>query len=89
MFIVSKRNFIIPRGNGEKFSIPNQFMGEVPNDVASHWLIKAAMKDGLIVAPPSKKDKDLIKAAEKAQVAEDAADIRPDAKGKQKAKSEK
>ena len=80
MFIVSKRNFLIPRKDGSKFAISRDGMAEIPDDVAAHWLVKAAIEDGLIMTPENHSDKAISKAEDVAKVAEDAADIRPDAK---------
>ena len=87
MFIVSKRSFLIPRKDGSKYAIANEFVGDIPDDVAAHWLVQAAIKDGLIMTPGNHSDKAISKAEDVAKVAEAAADIRPDAKDGKKKKS--
>lgn len=63
MFIVSKRNIILPGPDGHKFRIPKDYMGEAPAWAAKSDYFKALVKDGKIVISKSKKDKD-IQAAE-------------------------
>ncbi|WP_333648030.1 hypothetical protein [Lacrimispora sp.] len=73
MFINSKKNFEICEGE-KKFSIPRDYIGEVPAWVAKHWLVLAAIKDGSIATPKAKKDKSLeladVEAEEKAEAAD-------------------
>ncbi len=79
MFIISKKNFRIRRADGSPFIIPRDYIGEIPQDVAAHWLVKAALADGSIAAPQGRNDPALWQAdAEAAALAADA-DIRPDA----------
>lgn len=87
MFIVSKRNFLVPRKDGSFYPINRDGMSEIPDDVAAHWLVQAAIKDGLIMTPAGHSDKAISKAEDAAKVAEAAADIRPDAKDGKKKKS--
>ena len=75
MFIMSKNRFLIPRENNDPYVIPKDYIGEIPSDVADHWLVQAAVQSGMIATPQGSKDKQL-EAADKA----DTADIRPDAK---------
>ncbi len=79
MFIVAKRSFKVPRKNGEMFLIRKDYVGDIPDDVAEHWLIRAAIHDGTIATPQSGKDRDLYQADAQAGDKEKAADIRPDA----------
>ncbi len=85
MFIIAKRNFLIPRADGTMFPIVKDVATELPADVSEHWLVKAAIADGLIIAPKTTKDKDIVKADEKAAQAEAQADIRPDAQAEAQA----
>ena len=61
MFINSKKSFGV-REKEEVFFIPKNYIGEVPAWVSKHWMIQAAIADGSIVTPKSKKSKDLEKA---------------------------
>lgn len=78
MFIMSKKNFRIRRADGSSFSIKKDFIGEIPNDVASHWLVQAAIASGSIATPAETKDRALEQASEQAQEKADEADIRKD-----------
>lgn len=78
MFIMSKKNFRIRRADGSSFCIKKDFIGEIPNDVAGHWLVQAAMASGSIAAPEETKDRALEQASEQAQEKADGADIRTD-----------
>ena len=62
MFIASNKRFKIRRNDGDPIIIPNGFVGEIPDDVAKEWIIKAAIKDGAIVTTESKKDTAIEKA---------------------------
>lgn len=75
MFINSKKNFEISEGE-KKFLIPRDYIGEVPAWVAKHWLVLAAIKDGSIATPKTKKDKALEQADTEAEAKADASDKR-------------
>lgn len=79
MFIISKRNFLIPRAGQEPYQIKKDFVGEIPEGIASHWLIKAAIEDGTIATPQGTKDAALEAADALAASKEAESDIRPDA----------
>lgn len=93
MFIISKKNFLISRKGQEPYPIKKDFVGEIPEEIADHWLIRAAVLDGSIATPQGKKDKDLeaadVKAGEKAAEADIRPDAKPDQNPKQKEKGEK
>ena len=74
MFIISKRNFLIQIPGRAPYRIPKDYIGEIPNDIAAHWMVQAAICSGMISTPVGKKDNQLEAADEVA-----AADIRPDA----------
>lgn len=57
MFISANKRFKIRLGGDSAFIIPTGFVGEIPDEVASSWLIQAAIKDGSIVCPSSYADK--------------------------------
>lgn len=74
MFIAANRRFKIRRADGSVFLIPNGYVGDIPEDVAEQWIIKAAIEDGSIVCSESHKDTEVEKAvsAGKAKVKETA-----------------
>ena len=62
MFIVSTKRFKIRRADGSPFLIEKGFVGNIPEDVASEWLIQQAIKEGSISTPDSKADSSIEKA---------------------------
>jgi len=62
MFIVSTKRFKVRRADGSPFLIEKGFVGNIPEDVASEWLIQAAIKEGSISTPETKADKSIEKA---------------------------
>lgn len=64
MFVVSKRNIILPGPNGEKFHMPRDYMGPVPDWAEGSAYLKALEADGKVIISASGRDKD-IDAAEK------------------------
>lgn len=64
MFVVSKRNIILPGPNGEKFRMPRDYMGPVPAWAEESAYLKALAEDGKVIISDSGRDKD-IDAAEK------------------------
>ena len=60
-------------------SIPKDFIGEIPQDVAESDLVQRAIEGGNIAVPEGKKDKELIEADETAEELAAENDIRPDA----------
>ena len=75
MFINSKKSFTICEGE-RKLVIPRGYIGEIPDWAESHWLIRAAIKDGSIAAPENTADKSLERADKTAKKKADAADKR-------------
>ena len=66
MFILANRNIILPSAKGEQsFQVKRGFIGEIPDWAADTPYFQALVKDGKIVLPESKKDKDLQEAADK------------------------
>ena len=57
MFIISKRNLMIQRPGANPYIIRKDYVGEIPEDIASHWLVKAAINDGTIATPQKKRSK--------------------------------
>lgn len=87
MFIVSKANFMIKRGDGTSYRILKDYIGEIPEDVDGHWLVKAAVESGMISTPNGHSDRQMEQAETEAKQSAASADIRPDAKaGKKTAK---
>ena len=58
MFAVSKRNIILPGPNGEKFHMPRDYMGPVPEWAEGSAYLKALAADGKVVLSDSGRDKD-------------------------------
>lgn len=79
MFIIAKRNFLIQISGREPYRIKKDYIGEIPEDVAAHWLVRAAIADGTIATPQGGKDKALEQADREAAEKEAESDIRPDA----------
>ncbi len=66
MFIVAKRNIMIPEPNGDRsFFIPIGYMGTVPEWAANTAYFRELVNDGKIVISESTKDKALDEAVEK------------------------
>lgn len=60
MFVVSKRNIIIPSPDGSQaFRLPKDFMGDVPAWVSDSPYFKGLVSDGKIIVSNSKSDKSL------------------------------
>ena len=38
MFIISKRNFLIQIPGRAPYRIPKDYIGEIPDDIAAHWM---------------------------------------------------
>lgn len=77
MFINSKKCFEINE-KGQKFLIPCGFIGNIPDWVAKHWLVQAAIQDGSIATPEDKSDKAIEKANRNASEKAKEYDVRPD-----------
>lgn len=56
MFIISKRNFLIQIPGRAPYRIPKDYIGEIPDDIAAHWMIQDAIRSGMISTPVGKKD---------------------------------
>lgn len=71
MFVVSKRNIIIPSTDGSQaFRLPKDFMGDVPAWVSDSPYFKGLVSDGKIIVSNSKSDKSLEASAKAAAEAE-------------------
>ena len=71
MFVVSKRNIIIPSPDGSQaFRLPTDFMGDVPAWVSDSPYFKGLVSDGKIIVSNSKSDKSLEASAKAAAEAE-------------------
>lgn len=63
MFIKSNKRFVVKvKGEDAPFTIPRDFVGDIPDKVAECWLVREAIKAGDIVTPKSHKDADVEKA---------------------------
>ena len=56
MFINSKKCFEIREGD-QKLVIARDFIGNIPDWAARHWLVQAAIQDGSIATPDNTADK--------------------------------
>ena len=81
MFISSKKCFEIREGD-QKLAIPRNFIGEIPDWAAGHWLVQAAIRDGSIATPDSTADLALEAADQKAEEKAEEYDTRPDDGGR-------
>lgn len=67
MFVVTNQALLFTNKNGEKFRVPNGFMGSVPEWVAKTRQFAHLVSDGKIVLSQTSSDKDLNKAMEKSK----------------------
>lgn len=81
MFISSKKCFEIREG-GQKLVILRNFIGEIPDWAAGHWLVQAAIRDGSIATPDNTADLALEAADHKAREKAEEYDPRPDDGGR-------
>lgn len=58
MFVVSKRNIILPSPNGEQFRMAKDYMGPVPAWAEDSAYLKALAADGKVILSASGTDKD-------------------------------
>lgn len=65
MFVVSKRNIILPGPNGEKFHMPRDYMGPVPAWAEESVYLKSLEADGKVIISASGGDKDIDTAEKK------------------------
>lgn len=77
MFVNSKKCFEINEG-GRKLVIPRDFIGNIPDWAAGHWLIQAAIRDGSITTPENTADKALEAADAVSETKAEDFDIRPE-----------
>lgn len=83
MFVVSKRNIIIPSPDGSQaFRLPKDFMGDVPAWVSDSPYFKGLVSDGKIIVSNSKSDKSLEASAKAAAEAEAKAKSGGNGRGK-------
>lgn len=55
MFISSKKSYEVC-ANGGKCVIPANYVGDIPDWAAKHWLVQAAIRDGSIATPEGRSD---------------------------------
>lgn len=58
MFVVSRRNIILPGPNGERFKMSKDYMGPVPTWAEDSAYLKALEADGKVILSASGTDKD-------------------------------
>ena len=58
MFVVSKRNIILPGPDGEKFHMPKDYMGPIPAWAEDSAYLKALAADGKVIISDSGTDKE-------------------------------
>lgn len=66
-FINSKVSLNVVFPDGSKYRIPKDYIGDIPDKVAKHWLVQAAIKSGHIAVPQGKTDAELESADKKAK----------------------
>lgn len=65
MFVVSRRNIILPGPNGERFRMQKDYMGPVPAWAEDSAYLKALAADGKVILSTSGTDKDFDKKGKK------------------------
>lgn len=66
MFVMVKRNVILPSRDGsKKHAVSRDYVGDIPDWATETAYFRALVRDGKIVVPDSTKDKDTQAAAEK------------------------
>ena len=58
MIVVSKRNILLPGPNGEKFQMPRDYMGPVPDWAEKSAYFRALVEDGKVIVSESRKKKE-------------------------------
>ena len=87
MFILSTKTFLVPRVDKTMYTIPKDFVGEIPDDVGETWLVQAAIKSGWISTPAGRSDGDLRASDAKAGEISAEYDKRPDAPRRRRKKA--
>lgn len=66
MFVLSKRNVILPSKDGSRqYQLKRDYIGEIPDWAAQTPYFRSLVQDGKITVPESTKDKDTQAAEEK------------------------
>jgi len=65
MFVVSKKNIILPGPNGESFRLTRDYMGPIPAWAEDSAYLKALAADGKVIISASGTDKDFDKQSKK------------------------
>lgn len=87
MFIVSHKNLLINLEGGRTYSIRKEYIGDIPDEIASHPFVQKAIESGDIVTPAGHADKAIYQADAEAESLK--VDIRPDAQPKAKGKAKR
>lgn len=61
MFVVSKRNILLPGPDGETFHMPRDYVGPVPAWAEGSAYLRALASDGKVIISDSGRDKDFDK----------------------------
>ncbi len=83
MFITCKKNLEI-REKGNTVAIPRDFVGELPSWAENNWLVKAAIRDGVIIALKNSSDRELERAEEQGKAVDEATEGEALQKGRKK-----
>ena len=59
MFVMSRRNILLPGPNGERFRLPKDYLGPVPAWAEDSEYLKTLAADGKVILSASGTDKDL------------------------------
>lgn len=66
MFVMCKRNVILPSADGkQQHKVAKDYVGNIPDWATETAYFRGLVSDGKIVVPETSADKDLQKAAEK------------------------
>jgi len=57
MFVVSKRNIVLPGPDGQKFRMDKEYMGPVPEWAEKSVYLKALIEDGKVIVSAGGKKK--------------------------------
>lgn len=64
-FINSKVKLAVRLADDRIYTIPRDFIGDIPDEVAKSWLVQAAVKSGHVIVPDAKTDAAIAAAEEK------------------------
>lgn len=88
MFVVSKRNIVIPGPNGQSIRLKREWMGEIPDWAGETEYFQDLVKDHKVFISATKKDKELQKAENETPVDHARDDKKEDGTPKEAEKAE-